>query len=101
MIKSGHDFHLFLFALIFRFRSDILYVSENKRERRLYESLSKLTHELKNPITVCKGYIEIINKNGMSSAESYIPIISEEIDRALLVINDFSTFGKATTINKE
>lgn len=76
-------------------------ISENKRERRLYESLSKLTHELKNPITVCKGYIEIINKNGMSSAESYIPIISEEIDRALLVINDFSTLGKATTINKE
>lgn len=76
-------------------------ISENKREKRLYESLSKLTHELKNPITVCKGYIEIINKNGMSSAESYIPIISEEIDRALLVINDFSTLGKATTINKE
>ena len=29
---------------------------ESKKDKLLFESLSKLTHELKNPISVCKGY---------------------------------------------
>ncbi len=76
-------------------------LKETKKQQYLYESLSKLTHELKNPITVCKGYLEIIDRRGYSKVEEYLPIISGEIDRALCVINDFSTLGKLTTLNKE
>lgn len=63
--------------------------------------LSKLTHELKNPIAVCKGYIEIIDRNGIESAPKYLPIISNEIERSLSVINDFSSLGKLKKLNKE
>ena len=76
-------------------------IKDNKKQQYLYESLSKLTHELKNPITVCKGYLEIINHKGYSKVEEYLPIISSEIDRSLSVINDFSSLGKLTSLNIE
>lgn len=76
-------------------------IKDMQKQKFLYESLSKLTHELKNPITVCKGYLEIINNKSYSSTSKYLPIISSEIDRSLSVINDFSTLGKLTTLNKE
>lgn len=76
-------------------------IKDMQKQKFLYESLSKLTHELKNPITVCKGYLEIINNKSYSNTSKYLPIISSEIDRSLSVINDFSTLGKLTTLNKE
>lgn len=76
-------------------------IKESKKQQYLYESLSKLTHELKNPITVCKGYLEIIERKGLDKVEEYLPIISSEINRSLVVINDFSTLGKLTSLNKE
>ena len=76
-------------------------LKNTKKQQYLYESLSKLTHELKNPITVCKGYLEILNNNDNHKVEKYLPIISSEIDRALNVINDFSSLGKLVSLNKE
>lgn len=76
-------------------------LNESKKDKVLFESLSKLTHELKNPIAVCKGYIEIIDRNGIESAPKYLPIISNEIERSLSVINDFSSLGKLKELNKE
>ena len=76
-------------------------LKESKKDKVLFESLSKLTHELKNPIAVCKGYIEIIDRNGIESAPKYLPIISNEIERSLSVINDFSSLGKLKELNKE
>lgn len=74
---------------------------ESKKDKLLFESLSKLTHELKNPISVCKGYLEIIDKNGYQKAPKYLSIISSEIERSLSVINDFSSLGKLKELNKE
>lgn len=76
-------------------------LKESKKDKILFESLSKLTHELKNPIAVCKGYLEIIDKNGIEKAPKYLPIISEEIERSLSVITDFSSLGKLKSLNRE
>ena len=76
-------------------------LQELKREKMLRASLSKLTHEIKNPIAVCKGYLEMIDKKGIENSHRYISIIEDEINRALTVITDFSTFGKLTQIEKE
>ncbi|MFV0275470.1 MAG: sensor histidine kinase [Bacilli bacterium] len=53
------------------------------------KTLFNITHEIKNPITVCKGYISMIDFNN-SAHRKYINIISEEIDRSLLLLEDFS-----------
>ena len=65
-----------------------------EKEKELKMALFKLTHEIKNPIAVCKGYLEMLNIKNKEKLKKYLPIIKEEIDRTLLIMNDFSDYGK-------
>lgn len=100
-------FIIFSYLIIYLFKKSEeiinlnIILQETKKEQVLYKSLSKLTHEIKNPITVCKGYLEMLDKKDNKNINKYLPIISSEIERALNVINDFSTLGKLKSINKE
>ncbi len=69
-------------------------LQELEREKELKLALFKLTHEIKNPIAVCKGYLEMLNIKNKEKLKKYLPIIKDEINRTLLVINDFSDYGK-------
>ena len=76
-------------------------IDQSNKDKLLYRSLSRLTHELKNPIAVCKGYLDMIDKKGINKTDKYLPIISGEINRSLDVINDFNLLSKAKKLNKE
>lgn len=69
-------------------------LNELTKEKKLYESLFKITHEIKNPIAVCKGYLDMFNISDEKKANKYINIINQEIDRTLLLLNDFSNVSK-------
>ena len=69
-------------------------VHELEKEKKLRESLFKITHEVKNPIAVCKGYLDMIDYNDKEKLEKYIPIIKDEIDRTLLLMDDFLDYTK-------
>lgn len=69
-------------------------LQELAKEKELKLALFKLTHEIKNPIAVCKGYLEMLDINKKEKLKKYLPIIKDEINRTLLVINDFSDYGK-------
>lgn len=64
------------------------------KEKALKLSLFKITHEIKNPISVCKGYLEMFDYNDVEKSRKYLPIIKDEVNRTLNVINDFSLYGK-------
>ena len=64
------------------------------KEKKLYESLFKITHEIKNPLAVCKGYLDMFDINNPAKANRYIGIINQEIDRTLLLLQDFSNVSK-------
>ena len=70
------------------------------KEKKLYESLFKITHEIKNPLAVCKGYLDMFDINNKNKANKYINIINQEIDRTLLLLKDFSNVSKIN-IKKE
>ena len=40
------------------------------KEKKLYESLFKITHEIKNPIAVCKGYLSMFDLKDEKKAKS-------------------------------
>jgi len=67
---------------------------ELDKEKELKLALFKLTHEIKNPIAVCRGYLEMMNYKDIKRVEKYFNIISSELNRTLLIINDFSDYGK-------
>lgn len=64
------------------------------REQQLRESLFKISHEIKNPIAVCKGYLDMFDINNMKHFSKYIPIIKSEINRTLDLLQDFSACNK-------
>ena len=67
---------------------------ELEKEKKLKNALFKLTHEIKNPIAVCKGYMSMMNYNNIKKVESYNKIIASELDRTLQVIESFNNYTK-------
>ena len=65
---------------------------ELMKEYQMKESLFKISHEIKNPIAVCKGYLDICENN--KNYEKYIPIIKTEINKTLNILQDFSACNK-------
>lgn len=75
-------------------------VNNIEKESKLRDSLFKLTHEIKNPLAVCKGYLDMLNLNNKEKSEKYITIVKSEISRSLNIMNDFMEYSKIK-INKE
>ena len=63
-------------------------------------AVNKLLHEIKNPLAVCSGYLEMIPNSNNYEKDKYFNIIKKEIERSLLIINDYSK-NKFLTIEKE
>lgn len=64
-------------------------LKELQKEKQIRTSLFKITHEIKNPIAVCKGYLDMFDINNEMHSRKYIPIIRSEINRTLLLLQDF------------
>lgn len=67
---------------------------ELQNEKQIRLSLFKITHEIKNPIAVCKGYLDMMNTKDTKQVERYIPIIKSEIERLLSLLQDFLFINK-------
>ena len=75
-------------------------IRELEKEKVLRTSLFKLTHEIKNPIAVCKGYLDMLDLKDKKKVEKYIPIIKGEIERTLTLMDDYLEYTKVS-IKKE
>lgn len=93
-------FLLYLFETINKLTSMFISIKDLEKEKQIKNSLFKLTHEIKNPLAVCKGYLEMINLDNIEKSTKYIEIIKQEIERSLLIMADFSELNKIK-INKE
>ena len=69
-------------------------VKELEQEKQIRTSLFKITHEIKNPIAVCKGYLDMFDVHNTEHAEKYVPIMKEEINRTLILLQDFLSITK-------
>ena len=73
-----------------------------EKEKKIKESLFHLNHEIKNPLAVVNGYLEMIDRTASEEKkEKYRDIIKKEIKRSITIINDFSSLGKISKIDKE
>jgi two-component system sporulation sensor kinase B len=69
-------------------------VEDIEKEKRIQKSLFKITHEIKNPIAVCKGYLDMFDIENIEHSRKYIPIIKSEINRILYLLEDFLSITK-------
>lgn len=74
-------------------------LEHTNENNKMYESLFKITHEIKNPIAVIKGYLDMYDENN-EKHKKYIPIIKSETNRVLVLLEDFLSINRIK-INKD
>lgn len=73
---------------------------EIEHDKQIRNTLFQITHEIKNPIAVCKGYLDMFDIENPEHAQKYIPIMKEEIEKTLFLLEDFLSMNKVK-INKD
>lgn len=91
---------LYLFRTIDRVQELNNSVKAIEKNKMIKDSLFKLTHEIKNPLSVIKGYLNMINLDNKEKAIKYVNIMKDETNRSLNIISDFLEFNKIK-INKQ
>lgn len=92
---------LYIFKLIDKMESLNSTIKILEKDKIIKDGLFKLTHEIKNPLAVCKGYLEMINLDNKEKSMKYLSIMKQEINRSLNIISDFVEFNKIKIIKEQ
>lgn len=86
-------------------------VTEVERMRSELENMNRLsiigqmaasvTHEVRNPMAVVRGYLQILQRKTPPEYEHYYKIVLEELDRAGGIIDDFLSLARTSSATKE
>lgn len=69
-------------------------ILQSKKLKIAGEIAAGVAHEIRNPITVISGFIQMMNNDKDSPYHSYTTIIQAEIDRINLIIGEFLVLSK-------
>lgn len=92
---------LYLFKVIEKIESLNSTIKALEKDKQIKDGLFKLTHEIKNPLAVCKGYLDMINLDNKDKSTKYISIIKQEINRSLNIISDFVEYNKIKVVKEQ
>ncbi len=103
LIDNIHSF--IIFTVIIKFLNYFLNESKNvinlhmnlkefEKDKNMKTNLFKITHEIKNPLAVIKGYLSMFDVNNKEKSTKYIKIIKSEVNRSLNLLSDFMEFTK-------
>lgn len=62
---------------------------------------ASITHEIRNPMAVVRGFLQLMREKSPSSLEHYYRIVMEELDRANGIINDFLSLAQNRVVKME
>ncbi len=64
------------------------------------KKIFRIAHEIKNPIAVCYGYLDMLDVTDLDKVNKYIPIVRSEINRALVIMDDFLSLSNIAIRNE-
>lgn len=76
-------------------------LKEFEKEKNIKLNLFKITHEIKNPLTVINGYLSMFDVTDIEKSKRYISILKNEVNRTLNLLSDFMEFTKIKIVKKE
>ncbi len=76
-------------------------IQESEKMTVVSELAASIAHEVRNPLTVVKGFIQLIEKEENSSNKQYMKLVLSELDRAESLISDYLNLAKKTEIQKK
>ncbi|WP_211748369.1 ATP-binding protein [Paenibacillus sp. Marseille-Q4541] len=62
---------------------------------------ASITHEVRNPMAVVRGFLQLMREKSPRSLDHYYRIVMEELDRANSIINDFLSLAQNQASEKE
>lgn len=91
-------FSLLYFSFLLKFSYSFIrkYEEKNNDDTIIFQ----IAHEVKNPISVCKGYLDMLDITKKEKLNKYLPIIKSEMNRALTIMDDFLNL-KRLTVQKD
>ncbi|OIJ12505.1 hypothetical protein BKP37_13840 [Anaerobacillus alkalilacustris] len=92
---------IYMIEYILRNRKIALEFNESERLRVVSELAASVSHEVKNPLTVTRGFIQLLYERDLdqNKKEEYIDFSLQELDRAQEIISDYLTFANPTEKN--
>lgn len=80
--------------ILLKKRMKLYYTLEDIENNKLIKtSIFKVTHEIKNPLAVIKGYLSIFDPYDSNKCLKYKNILEIEVENALNVLKDFSSIN--------
>ncbi|MCP3764055.1 ATP-binding protein [Domibacillus sp. A3M-37] len=78
-------------------------VMKLEKLRTVSELAASISHEVRNPLTVTRGFIQLVREPGLTDQEKnrYIETALEALDEAESTITDYLTFAKPSLENVE
>jgi two-component system, sporulation sensor kinase B len=79
-----------------------LELQNSEKLRVIGELTSVFAHEIRNPMQVTRGFLQLLNEPDLpDTKKKFIQLSIEELDRANEIISDFLAFGKPTSDHNE
>lgn len=104
-IKKGYTDEVIGGVIILQ---DITEVETLRKELNHVERLSLvgqmaagITHEIRNPMSVVRGFLQLMKEKSPPALDHYYRIVMEELDRANSIINDFLALAQNRVVNME
>ncbi|WP_411348913.1 ATP-binding protein [Paenibacillus sp. WLX2291] len=81
-----------------RLRNELSHVEQLSLVGKMAASI---THEIRNPMAVVRGFLQLMHEKSPSSLDHYYMIVLDELDRANSIINDFLSLAQNRIVEKE
>ncbi len=69
-------------------------IQRSEKLNTLGELAASIAHEVRNPLTVVKGFLQMMKAEKKGEGYEYIPLVLSELGRAEAIINDYLNFAK-------
>ncbi len=69
-------------------------IQRSEKLNTLGELAASIAHEVRNPLTVVKGFLQMMKAERKGDSNEYIPLVLSELGRAEAIINDYLNFAK-------
>ena len=76
-------------------------VEESEKMMVVSELAASIAHEVRNPLTVVKGFVQLVEKDAEKSNKEYMNLVLSELSRAESIITDYLQFAKKNQLKKE
>jgi len=69
-------------------------LEKTERMRILSEMAASIAHEIRNPLQVTRGFLQLLSGKASEESQNHFGIAISELDRAAAIISDYLTFAK-------